>query len=77
MQSKGLSRVFSNTTVQKQQFFSAQLRDRVDEKRLVVEVGCILKDRYVNEECARRKKSELSPEARAWVKQLSLEQFSK
>ena len=49
----------------------------MDEKRLVVEVGCILKDRYVNEECARRKKSEPSPEARAWVKQLSLEQFSK
>ena len=65
MQSKGLSRVFSSITVQKQQFYSAQLRDRVDEKRLVVEVGCILEDRYVNEECAGRKKSELSPEARA------------
>ena len=30
LQSKGLSRVFSNTTVQKQQFFSAQLSSQSD-----------------------------------------------
>ena len=30
LQSKGLSRVFSNTTVQKQQFFSAQLSSQFD-----------------------------------------------
>ena len=77
LQSKGLSRVFSNTTIQKQQFFSAQLRDRTDEKRLAVEVGYILEDRYVNEGCAGTKKSEPSPEARAWVKKLSLGQFPK
>ena len=40
----------------------------MDEKRLVVEVGCILEDGYVNEGHAGRGKSELSPEAGAWVK---------
>lgn len=49
----------------------------MDAKRLVVEVGCILGDGYVNKGHAGRGKSELSPEAGAWVKQLSLGQFPK
>ena len=35
LQSKGLSRVFSNTTVQKHQFFGAQLSSHVDQNLLV------------------------------------------
>ena len=49
LQSKGLSRVFSNTTVQKHQFFSAQLSSQSNSIGLgcefLVKLGCELLDR--------------------------------